>query len=134
MGKISPQVRMQRMMQLATNVIPAAAQTAQICLQMGTQFSFPKFVMAVAKELDLEDVIGDIFQDPEHIQKLATMMTLGAAHPSKSGESGGLSMQGILQNGGVPNAQAQTPTDNQMFNQQAQSTAADAQSQNFGVM
>jgi hypothetical protein len=134
MGKISPQVRMQRMMQLATNVIPAAAQTAQICLQMGTQFNFPKFVMAVAKELDLEDVIGDIFQDPEHIQKLATMMTLGAAHPSKTGGDKDLSMAGILQNGGVPNAQAQTPTPGQIFNQQTQSTAADAQSQNFGVM
>lgn len=134
MGKISPQVRMQRMMQLATTVIPAAAQTAQLCLQMGTQFNFAKFVLAVAKELDLEDVIGDIFVDEEHIQKLATMMTLGASHPSKSGETGGLSMPGILQNGGVPNAQTNTPTEQQINNQETQRTAGEAQSQNYGVM
>lgn len=134
MGKISPQVRMQRMLQLATTVIPAAAQTAQICLSMGTQFSFPKFVMAVAKELDLEDMISDVFIDPEHIQKLATMLTLGVAHPSKSGETGGLSMPGILQNGGIPNAQVSTPTGQQINNRETQRTAADAQSQNYGVM
>jgi len=133
MGKISPQVRMQRMLQLATTVIPAAAQTAQLCLSMGTQFSFPKFVMAVAKELDLEDIIGDVFIDPDHIQKLATMMTLGAAHPAKSGETGGLSMAGVLQNGGVPNAQANTPTEQQINNQETQRTASEAQSQNYGV-
>ena len=132
MGKISPQVRMQRMMQLATNVIPAAAQTAQLCLQMGTQFNLPKFVIAVAKELDLEDILGDIFVDPDHLQKLATIMTLGAAHPSKSGETGGLSMAGILQNGGVPSAQARTPGPQEMANQQSQATAAEAQQMNYG--
>ena len=134
MGKISPQVRMQRMMQLATSVIPAAAQTAQVCLQMGVQFNLPKFVIAVAKELDLEDTLGDIFQDPDHLQKLATMMTLGAASPAKKGGDDNLSMNGIMQNGGVPTAQTNIPTETQQFNQEAQRTAGEAQSQMYGRM
>ncbi len=132
MGRISAQVRTQRMMQLMQNVVPSLTQAAMVALQMGQQFNLPAAIEAVAKELDLEDTLAGVFTDPNHMQKLATYMTLGPASPAKKG--GKFSMKGVLQNGGDPNSQAQTPSPQQSFNQNAQATAGEAQQANYGVM
>ena len=131
MSKMDPMVRSKKIVDFCTNIIPGAAQTAMVLMQIGQQFNIQRYLSQVAFEMGIEDVAEDMFDDPEWDQKMAVMMMLGPQNPGKAGSGG--SPAGAAQNKG--NAMARpvsTPT--QDFNQQSQASAAEAQSINQGVM
>jgi len=130
MSKLDPMVRSKRVIDFCTNIIPGAAQTAMVLMQIGQPFNLNRYLTQVAFEMGIEDVVQEIFNDPEWQQKMEIMMMLGPQNPGKAGSGG--SIAGAQQNQG--NAMARpiaTPT--QDFRQQAQSSAAMAQSTNQGV-
>lgn len=124
MSKLNPQTRAQQMMQMATSIIPSAAQAAQVMMQMGMQFDLSKFIINIAKELDMADWIAEIFKDPDYFNKLAMMQSLGPQNAGKAEQFGG-GLGGITQNGQSPMAAAPPPADaQQQMNVDAQQTAA----------
>lgn len=135
MTKMDPMVRSKKIIEFATNIIPGAAQTAMVLMQIGQQFNISRYLTQIATEMGIEDIVQDMFEDPEWDQKMQVMMMLGPQNSGKAeggGGSGG-SPAGAAQNGG--NAMARpVSTPGQDFNQQAQSSAAVAQSVNQGVV
>ena len=130
MTKMDPMVRSKKIVEFCTNIIPGAAQTAMVMMQIGQQFNITRYLTQIAFEMGIQDVVEDIFVDPEWQQKMEVMMMLGPQNPGKAGSGG--SPAGAQQNKG--NAMARpisTPT--QDFNQQSQSAAAVAQSTNERV-
>lgn len=97
MAPINWQVRLQQLNVLAINVIPAAAAAAQICAQMGTPFSFQRFIVRVAKMMNIE-WIDEIFQSPELV---AQMMVVARQGPQPQNSKGPASMAAVQQNQGI---------------------------------
>ena len=127
MKRLEAQVRAQRLIQFATNVVPAATMAAQAAMQVGQQFNLPLYLSRVADELDIFDDVQDIFIDPtfeERIQRLAQMGpkadgNSGKGKPASGSGTSGLSLPGVMQNGGMP-MQSSVPTGGQQFNMNAQ--------------
>ncbi|HUW45756.1 MAG TPA: hypothetical protein VMW50_08170 [Dehalococcoidia bacterium] len=129
MSRLDPETRQRRIIDFTVNVIPAAVATAMQCLQMGIPFNLQRYLSKAATELGIGDWIQDIFNDPEHQQKLMAYMMLGPQNPGK----GQIITPGaIQQNGGYPLARP-VPTAQQEFNQNSQRIAGEQQSENFGV-
>lgn len=76
MAPINWQLRSQQLEKLAIQVIPAAANAALIAAQVGTPFSFQKFVTRWAKANNI-DWIDEIFEMPELSAMLAMVMRQG---------------------------------------------------------
>lgn len=132
MTKMDPMVRSKRVIEFCTNIIPGAAQTAMVMMQIGQQFNLSRYLTQVAFEMGIQDIVEDMFDDPEWDQKMQVMMMLGPQNQGKAEGSGG-SPAGAVQNKG--NAMARPiSTPGQDFRQQAQSSAADAQSVNQGTI
>jgi hypothetical protein len=130
MTKMDPMVRSKRIVEFCTNIIPGAAQTAMVLMQIGQQFNIAKYLNQIAFEMGIQDIVEDMFNDPEWQQKMEIMMLLGPQNPGKAG--GGGSIAGAAQNKG--NAMARPISmPGQEFNQQVQSTAAIGQSMNQGM-
>lgn len=109
MSRMDPQMRLQRAMEFAIKIIPAAAAAAQMCMQMGTMFSFPKFVTLMAKEAGIE-WMDEVFYDPEfQMQQLEIMMKLpqlpGSQASTKENGPGSV-MPAVRQNGQPGNVAA----------------------------
>lgn len=117
MSRLDPQIKARRMMEFATNILPAAAQAAQVSMQMGTPFNFPRFVIGIAEELGMGDWVAEIFNDEQYMQKMEIMLQQGPQNPGKSG----VSPQAIQSNGIKP----RTPT--QEVRRQEQEPAAVSQ-------
>ena len=128
MTPLDPMVRSKRIIEFTVNIIPGAAQTALAMMQMGQQFNITKYLSQIAFEMGIQDIVEDIFVDPEWQMKMEIMTSLG---PQNSGKAGGNSVAGAKQNGGNPMARPIT-TPGQDFNQQSQETAAMGQSMNQG--
>jgi len=117
-------------MEFCTNIIPGAAQTAMVMMQIGQQFNVTKYLSQVAFEMGIQDIVEDMFVDPEWQMKMQVMMTLNPPNLGKAGV--GNSPEGATQNKGNPMARRiATPT--QEFNQGTQESAALAQSVIQGV-
>ena len=95
---LDPQMRSQRIIQFATNVVPAGATTAQICSQLGIPFNLQKHLCGVAEELDILDWYTDAFDDPKFQERLKIMAQFDA------GKAQVITPQGIAQNSGFPMA------------------------------
>jgi hypothetical protein len=123
----NPAVRTKNIIDFCTNIVPGAATTAATLAQIGQQFHIEAYLYAVAVNMGIEDVVQDMFDDPNWMQKLQIMEMLGPKG-SKANPSGPVSMAGVRQNGGNPMARpvATAATEN---NQSAQEGANYAQSQ-----
>lgn len=117
MSRLDPHLRLQRAMEFAIKIIPAAATAAQICMQMGVPFSFQKFVVRMAKEADIE-WMDEVFLDPEfQMQMMQQVLMTPGLEGSK----------GKIQSNGQPAAMAAVPSPQQRNNQQAQQGAVPSQ-------
>jgi hypothetical protein len=127
MQRLDPMIRTKRIFEFTTNVVPAAATTAQMCMKMGVQFNLQKYLTNAAEELGINDFMVDIFNDPEFQKKISIMMQM---NPGKA--TGMDSAKGVQQNGGFPMSRS-ILTEQQEQNQFSQQTAGEAQSNNQGV-
>jgi len=121
MSAIDPLVMSKRMMEFATNVVPALVMAAMQSMQMGVPFNLQRAITTMADQLELSDQVQDWFDDPEFMNRVQLTMAMG---PKPEGKAGGLTMQGIQQNGGVGRASF----GGNPVNQQAQEIAGQAQS------
>jgi len=121
MSRLDPHLRFQRCMEFAIKAIPAAATAAQICFQMGVPFSFPKFVVKLAKEADIE-WMDEVFYDPEFQMRMAEIMM---KTPGFAGSQGQIA--GQIQNNQPPGV-AKVPTAASQPNREAQAGAVASQS------
>jgi len=112
MSRLDPQTRTKRIVEFATNIIPAAATTAQVMLQMGVPFNLQKYLTRMAEELEIGEWVQDLFDDPEFEQRIQLMVALG---PQNQGKGQVNSPEAINQNGGYPlqrNVMSQAPDRN----------------------
>jgi hypothetical protein len=132
MSRTDPARRAQQAMTFAAQALPAAAQAAMVCQQMGVQFSFPKFVIRLAKDSDI-DWMDEVFYDPEFQMGVAELMMkspqIGQSKGTLPGQQD--TMAGVMQQRGST-AGAPPPGPNQQFNQQAQQMAAVGQQPGYG--
>lgn len=129
MSRLDPTVRSKRIMEFATNVIPSAATTAQVMLQMGQPFNLQRYLTQMANELGIGEWVGDLFEDPEFQNRLMLMMSMG---PQNAGKASPNSPEGVQQNKGFP-MKRDVASPEQITNQIAQDTAAEGQAANQGV-
>ena len=121
MAPINAQMQLQQLHMLATQIFPSAATAAQISAQMGTPFSFSRFVIRIAKMMDI-DWIDEIFQDPELIAQLAMIAKQG---PQPQGTNA-TSPDSVQQNKGSMMAKPPPPEPTRQ-RQEAQAGAAQGQ-------
>lgn len=132
MGRVDSDTRLRQAMDFAVKILPAAAMAAQTCFQMGIAFSFPRFVIRMAKEVGIT-WLDEVFQDPEFQQRMAMQMMAGPQPGDSQGQAqpkgGGAtpSMGGVLQNG-QPGTVAKILDESQQGNYDAQLGANDGQS------
>lgn len=130
MSRLDPHMRLQRAMEFAIKIIPAAATAAQICMQMGVAFSFPRFVTRMAKEADIE-WMDEVFHDPEFQLRVQEIMMQTPGVEGSQGTAGPKNpAAGIRQNNQPPTV-ATVPTPQQVQNRDQQMGAADGQSDNL---
>jgi len=98
MSRVDPNKRLQQAMIFASKVLPAAAQAAMVCQQMGVPFSFAKLVTRLAKELDI-DWIDEVFFDEGFQAQVLDMFNKTPGPEGSKGQSPGGGMGAILQNG-----------------------------------
>jgi hypothetical protein len=122
MSSIDPLVMSKRVMEFATNVVPALTSAAQICSQMMVPFNLQRAITDLADQLGLSDYVQEWFQDPEFQNRIALMMATG---PQPEGKAGGASLAGVMQNGGYTQA---TPAGGNPMHQRAQELASYMQS------
>ena len=116
MSRLDPHLRLQRAMEFAIKILPAAATAAQICMQLGVPFSFQRFVVLMAKEAGIE-WLDEVFHDPDfQIQRMEMMMKTPQFQGSQgqvSQKAPAISPAAIRQNGqpaNIPQVQNMTPT------------------------
>lgn len=124
MAPINWQFRLQQLEIFAVRIIPAAAAAAQICGSMGTPFSFQRFVVRVAKMMNL-DWIDEIFQSPELIAQMAFMAQQG---PQPQGSKGIETMAALMQNQGNTQGRV-SPSPQRRQREEAQAGAAQGQAE-----
>jgi len=137
MSRMDPQMRLQKAMEFAIKLIPAAAIATQTCMQMGVMFSFPRFVINMAKMADIE-WMDEVFYDPEFQMQMAEMMMRA---PGLAGSKGVITGQGgagpLTQGSAMQNLQpgppahgvGPAPTPQQTNNRGAQMGATGSQGQ-----
>ena len=129
MSRLDPAVKSKRIMEFATNLVPNLMNSAMVAMQMGLQFNVQQAITDIAEEMDILEEVQDWFHDPLFEQKMALFMNLG---PKDAGKAGIGSAEATLQNkGGAMTRPVLSP--GQEFNQEAQTTAAESQTANFGV-
>ena len=98
MGRVTSVERLRRAERFAVQIIPAAAQAAQIMRQMGVPFDVKEYIIRMGKELDIR-WLDRVLNDPLFQQQVAQMAQLGPQDPGKAlGQPPSLQKQ-ILQNG-----------------------------------
>uniref|UniRef100_A0A6M3KU80 Uncharacterized protein n=1 Tax=viral metagenome TaxID=1070528 RepID=A0A6M3KU80_9ZZZZ len=99
MAILNPQIRSKRLIEFATNLLPAAASTAMLMLQMGVPFNLQGYITMMAEELDIGPWVQDLFNDPQFTARLELMMAMG---PQPAGKGNPTSAAGVRQNKGFP--------------------------------
>lgn len=130
MSRLDPTIKSRRILEFATNLVPALMNSAMIAMQMGVPFNVQKAITDLAKELDITEYVQDWFEDPEFEQKMATIAALGPQNPGKASM---ITPGAIAQNGGFPEKR-NILIPGQEQNQSAQLGAAESQSAMFGRM
>jgi len=121
MGRVDSKQRYNQAMEFAVKIIPAAAQAAMTCVQMGIPFSFPRFVAKLAKEAGI-NWMDEVFQDPELQQRMMMQMMRGPQAEGSKGSSQPNADGGIAQNG-QPGQVASVASPEQIPNMMAQEGA-----------
>ena len=98
MSRMDPAMRLQKALLFAGKVLPAAAQAAMVCQQMGVPFSFSKFIIRMGKEMDLE-WLDEVFYDPAFQTQMLNMMQSSPKPDNAKPAGPGGGMGAILQNG-----------------------------------
>ena len=129
MSKMDPDVRTKRIAEFGTNILPAAANTAMILMQIGVPFNLQRYLTRIGEEMGVGEWVLDLFDDPEFQQKMQIYMSMGPQNAGKASEN---TNAGVTQNQGFPGKRT-IMTPGQEQNQNAQMTAADSQSANYGV-
>ena len=124
MSRLDPAIRSKRLVEFATNLMPAMMTAAMMSLQMGAPFNIRKAITDITNELGIIEDVQDWFDDPDFEQKMMAIMKMG---PQNAGKASQASPAGIAQNQGFPMAR-NIMTPGQEFNQNAQMGAAEAQS------
>jgi hypothetical protein len=128
MGRVDSNKRQAQAVEFAVKILPAAATAAQTCAMMGVPFSFPRFVILMAKEAGIT-WMDQVFMDPEFQQQMMILAARGPQMDQSKGQMpagpGGLS--GIMQNGQPPTVGSGPMTPQQQSNSFAQSGAAEGQ-------
>ncbi len=127
MSHLDPAIRSKRIVEFATNIIPAGVMAAQSMQSMGRPFNLERYLTRIANELEIGEWVQDLFDDPEFEQKIGIQMMLGSQNAGK-GEI--ITPAAISQNGGYP-LQRNVLSPEQESNKQSQKTAAESQSQNY---
>jgi hypothetical protein len=127
MSALDPVVTSKRLVEFATNVVPAVIAAASTAMQMGVPFNVQRAITTLAEQLELSDQVQDWFNDPEFMNRLQLRISMG---PQPEGK-GGLNIQGVRQNGGFP---GQTSFGANPMNQNAQDIAGMAQAAMKGGM
>jgi len=127
MGRLDPQMRLQRAMEFAIKLVPAAATAAQICMQMGIAFSFPRFLIRMAKEAGIE-WMDEVFFDPDFQMQMAEMMMKAPAFQGSQSEGRNAGSPGAIQQNGQPANVAQVQGITPNLNKTAQTGANAGQS------
>ena len=109
---------MQQLEMLAIKIIPAAANAAMIAAQMGTPFSFQRFVTRYAQMMNIE-WIDEIFQSPDLVAQMAMAARQGPQPQDSKGIAGAAATQ---QNKGAVTAKT-SPSQGTRQRQNAQSGA-----------
>jgi hypothetical protein len=123
MSTLDPLAMAKRMMDFATNAVPALIMAASAAMQMGVQFNVQRAITDLAEQLELGDEVQDWFEDPEFMQKIQLMMAMG---PQPEGKAG---LKGVRQNGGYP---GQVSFGGNSIQQNAQAIAGEPQSEMKG--
>lgn len=98
MSNLDPQIKSKRVEAFATNTVPAAAMAAQVCMQQGIAFNLQRFLTNLAEELDINDVMVEVFNDPEFQQRLEIMLQMGPQNQGKAS----MNPTAVSQQGGFP--------------------------------
>jgi len=129
MSKLDPSMRRKAITDFGVNILPAAANTAMILMQLGMPFNLQTYLTRIAKEMGIGEWVLDLFDDPEFQQKMQIYMSMGPQNAGKASEN---SNAGVTQNKGFPGKRT-IMTPGQEQNQNAQMIAADSQSANYGI-
>lgn len=121
MGRVDSRVRLQRSLDFAVKIIPAAASIAQVLTPLGIPFNLQVYIENMAKEAGI-DWMDEVWYDPLFQQRLAMHMQMGPQMGPSKGQLGG-----AVQQNGQPgqvmrtrNPQQQTRRDQQMGAAQGQ--------------
>jgi len=126
--RMDPTLKAKRVLEFLTNVLPGIMNTAVMAMNTGVQFNPAKAATLAAEEMGVLDEIGDVFIDPDFIQKMKMKMLMGPQGAGKAGGGeGGSSSAGIIQNGGLP-SNVPVPSPTQDANANSQAVAAEGQS------
>lgn len=128
MTRLDPAVRMKRIEDFATRVVPSLVMSASACTQMGLPFNLQEAITDIADEEGILEEVSDWFFDPSFVNRLQLMMTMGPQNAGKAGNDLG----SVMQNNGSPYG-GDAPSQQKQFNQNAQQGANDSQSMNQGV-
>lgn len=111
MSRLDPAMRLQRAMEFAIKVLPAAAVAAQTCMAMGVMFSFQRFVVRLAKEAGIE-WMDEVFYDPDFQMQMAMQMMQFPDIQRSQGQLRQGAGAGVMQNGQPGNvAQVEPPSE-----------------------
>ena len=125
---MDPMLKAKRVLEFLTNVLPGIMNTAVMAMNTGVQFNPAKAATLAAEEMGILDEIGDVFVDPDFVQKMQMKMLMGPQNAGKAGGGeGGSSSAGILQNGGPP-SNVPVSSSIQDANANSQAVAAEGQS------
>jgi len=129
MSQIDPMLRSKRIIEFATNLVPALANAAMIAMKMGIPFNLQKATTDLAEELDITDYVQDWFADPEYANRLQLMLAMG---PQSAGKATPATPAGTSQNQGSPTKRKVASPQTEL-RQQKQEVAGLAQKATQGV-
>lgn len=128
MSRLDPMTRSKRIETFCTNIMPGAFETAIRAIQIGQQFNVVSYLTKIASEWDILDEVDELFVDPNHQQKMAVYMAMGAKDTGQAGTA-----KGQAANSANPMANG-VMTNQQEANAMPQQIAAISQSVNQGAM
>lgn len=126
MSRLDPTIRSKRIMEFGTNILPAAANTAMIMMQIGRPFNLEAYLTRMADELGIFEDVQDFFHDPQFQERLQLYMAMGPQNQGKAGGDSANTQEGVVQNQGFP-MKRNIPGAAEIANQTAQAGAAEGQ-------
>lgn len=130
LGRLDSKVRLQQLMQFATQTMPAVMTAAQVAMGLGIPFNAVGFLLKVGKDMGIDDLDQIVF-DPQYMQQQMLQQSLGPQMADSKGQVAGMPNPGLnnsIAQNGQPGQVQGTPPNAAMEQKQAQQAgAADAQ-------